>query len=101
MRTLSFIALIVLVGGSAARAQTPAQPAAASPAADDTPSRSLFEVTDREFFIGGRVSSIDGDPARYQRYQDLRDGLLFSNFRYAFAQPDGSATFKARANNVG
>src|SRR5580765_2196408 len=104
MRTLSFMALIVLVGASAAPAQTPAQPAppaAASPAADDTASRSLFDVTDREFFIGGRVTSIDGDPARFQRYQDVRDGLLFSDFRYAFAQPDGSYTFKARANNVG
>ncbi len=78
---------------------TPAQPAAAPPTADET--RSLFDVSDREFFVGGRVSSIDGDPARYQRYQDVRDGLLFSNFRYVFAQPDGSSTFKARANNVG
>ena len=47
------------------------------------------------------MTSIDGDPARYQRYQDVRDGLLFSGFRYAFAQPDGNYTFKARANNVG
>ncbi len=109
MRTLSFIALILLVGAAAApqralaQAATPpaAQPAAAPPAAADDSSRSLFDVTDREFFIGGRVSSIDGDPARYQRYQDVRDGLLFSNFRYAFAQPDGNSTFKARANNVG
>ena len=113
MRTLSFIALILLVGAIAAPqralaqaatpppAQTPAQPAAASPAAPDDSKRSLFDVTDREFFIGGRVTSIDGDPARFQRYQDVRDGLLFSDFRYAFAQPDGSYTFKARANNVG
>src|SRR4249920_1555068 len=113
MRTLSFIALILLLGAFAApqralaqagtppAAQTPAQPAAASPAAADDAKRSLFDVTDREFFIGGRVTSIDGDPARFQRYQDVRDGLLFSDFRYAFAQPDGSYTFKARANNVG
>ena len=47
------------------------------------------------------MTSIDGDPARFQRYQDVRDGLLFSGFRYAFAQPDGNSTFKARANNVG
>ena len=47
------------------------------------------------------MTSIDGDPARFQRYQDVRDGLLFSDFRYAFAQPDGTYTFKARANNVG
>ena len=113
MRRLSFISLILLVGAAAAPqralaqagtpppAQTPAQPAAASPAAADDTSRSLFELTDRELFIGGRVTSIDGDPARFQRYQDVRDGLLFSGFRYAFAQPDGDYTFNARANNVG
>src|SRR3954466_11157472 len=100
MRSLSFLALIVLTAAAAA-AQPAAQPAAASPVADDSPSRSLFDVTDREFFVGGRVSSIDGDPARYQRYQDVRDGLLFSDFRYALAQPDGRSTFKLRANNVG
>jgi MtrB/PioB family decaheme-associated outer membrane protein len=109
MRTLSFIALILLVGTFAApqralaQAATPpaAQPAAAPAAAGDDSKRSLFDVTDREFFIGGRVSSIDGDPARYQRYQDVRDGLLFSNFRYAFAPSDGNSSFKLRANNVG
>ena len=113
MRRLSFISLILLVGAAAAPqralaqagtpppAQTPAQPAAASPTAADDTSRSLFALTDRELFIGGRVTSIDGDPARFQRYQDVRDGLLFSGFRYAFAQPDGAYTFNARANNVG
>jgi MtrB/PioB family decaheme-associated outer membrane protein len=113
MRHLSFISLILLVGAAAVPqralaqagtpppAQTSAQPAAASPTAADDTSRSLFELTDREFFIGGRVTSIDGDPARFQRYQDVRDGLLFTNFRYSFAPPDGNYTFNTRANNVG
>ena len=112
MRRLSFISLILLVGAAAAPQRalaqagtpppaTPAQPAAASPTAADDTSRSLFELTDRELFIGGRVTSIDGDPARFQRYQDVRDGLLFSGFRYSFAPPDGAYTFHARANNVG
>ena len=85
-------------------ATPPAQPAATQPAAapaETEPAPSLFALTDREFLIGGRVSSIDGDPARFQRYQDVRDGLLFSGFRYAFAQPDGAYDFHARANNVG
>ena len=81
-------------------AAAPAEPAAAADTTEDT-SRSLFALTDRELFIGGRVSSIDGDPARFQRYQDVRDGLLFSGFRYAFAAPDGNYTFHTRANNVG
>ena len=117
MQRLSLISLILLLGAAAApqRAlaqagtppaptQKPAQAAAAQPAAatEETESeRSLFALTDRELFIGGRVSSIDGDPARFQRYQDMRDGLLFSGFRYSFAQPDGDYTYAARANNVG
>ena len=81
--------------------QTPAQPAAPAPAAAPDVSRSLFEPTSREFLIGGRFTSVDGDPARYQRYQDERDGLLFSNVRYFFAQPDGTWNVNARAENVG
>ena len=118
MRRLSFVSLILLVGAAAApeRAlaqagtppptQTPAQPAApqpaAPPAADASDvSRSLFEPAARQFLIGGRLTSVDGDPARFQRYQDQRDGLLFSNFRYSFAKPDGTWDFHARAENVG
>src|SRR6185295_2296758 len=81
--------------------QTPAQPAAPAAADAADSSRSLFEPTAREFLIGGRVTSVDGDPARFQRYQDQRDGLLFSNFRYAFSKPDGTWDFSARAENVG
>ena len=111
MRRFSPISLALLIAAAMpglARAQatppaqTPAQPPAASPStpADET-SHSLFTLTDRELFIGGRLSSIVGDPARFQRYQDMRDGLLFTGFRYSFAQPDGSSDFRARANNVG
>ena len=83
MRRLLFTSLILFVAAAApewalAQAgtpppQAPAQPAAAQAPAEDT-SRSLFALTDRELFIGGRVTSIDGDPARFQRYQDQRDG---------------------------
>src|SRR3954466_898906 len=84
-----------------AQPPTAAQPAA--PAATDASdvSRSLFEPTTREFLIGARFGSIDGDPARFQRYQDMRDGLLFTGFRYAFAQPDGTWNAHAFADNVG
>jgi hypothetical protein len=82
-------------------AQAAPQPAA--PAAADTSdlSGSLFEPAARQFLVGGRVTSVDGDPARFQRYQDQRDGVLFSNFRYAFTKPDGTWDFHARADNVG
>jgi MtrB/PioB family decaheme-associated outer membrane protein len=110
---ITTIALLGLAAPRAALAQGAAKPPAAPPtqavaqpaspvAADASDaSRSLFEETSRQFLIGGRVTSIDGDPARYQRYQDERDGLLFSDFRYAFAKPDGTWDFNARADNVG
>jgi MtrB/PioB family decaheme-associated outer membrane protein len=110
MRRLSFASLILLAAVAAPEMvlaqgttapQTPAQPAASSPTAPDETSRSLFDLEPNQFLIGGRATSIDGDPARFQRYQDVRDGLLFSGFRYSFAQPDGTYDFHARANNVG
>jgi MtrB/PioB family decaheme-associated outer membrane protein len=74
-------------------------PAQAGPAAEEA--RSLFEPTWRQFLIGGRISSVDGDPARWQRYEDLRDGLLFTEGRYAREAEDGSWLFRAGADNVG
>ena len=80
--------------------QAPAAPAQAPPAADlDT--RSLFEPRANQAQIGGRFSSIDGDPARFQRYQDIRDGVLFTDARYARNDPNGAWLFNAAADNVG
>jgi MtrB/PioB family decaheme-associated outer membrane protein len=113
MRRLSFASLILVAAVAVpARAlaqagtppQTPAQPAAtppATPATTEETSGSLFDLAPNQFIIGGRATSIDGDPARFQRYQDVRDGLLLSGFRYSFAAPDGAYDFHARANNVG
>src|SRR5688500_4240758 len=50
----------------------PEQPAETpDPAAEDT--RSLFAPRWNMFQLSGRVSSVSGDPARWQRYQDLGD----------------------------
>ena len=87
---------------SSAQTPAPAQtqaPAAASPT-PETP-RSLFDPTPRQFQIGGRFSSVDGDPARWQRYQDLRDGVLFTDARYAHDDAAGNWLFRATADNVG
>jgi len=80
--------------------QATPQPATPAAAASEL-SGSLFEPAARQFLIGGRVTSVDGDPARFQRYQDQRDGVLFSNFRYLWEQPNGTGEFRARAENVG
>ena len=79
-------------------APAPATPAAAAPAED---TRSLFEPTSRQFQIGGRLSSVEGDPARWQRYRDLRDGLLFTNARYEREWAETGQRFQVAADNVG
>src|SRR5262245_52693697 len=80
---------------------TPAIPAHAQPAADQALENlpSLFSPVWNTFNLGGRFSSISGDPARYQRYEDLRDGLLFTNARIQKSTADWSAS--AGADNVG
>lgn len=79
---------------------TPPQPA--TPAQTDTEeARSLFEPTWRQFEFGGRLSSVDGDPARFQRYRDIRDGVLFTDARYANADPEGAWSYRFGADNVG
>src|SRR5262245_60880961 len=78
--------------------QTPPQDAAATPTEEP---KSLFEPTWHQFLFGGRFSSISGDPARFQRYQDLRDGVVFTEARYAHGDTDGKWLFRAGGDNVG
>src|SRR4051812_14673070 len=83
---VQLIAAIALGSAAAADAQTPAPAAAApaaAPAAGTEPARGLFDPSPRQFQIGGRFSNIDGDAARFQRYQDVGDGVLFTDARYA------------------
>jgi len=78
----------------AAAPQTPAAPAVEVP-------HSLFDQTWHQFQFGARLTNIDGDPARFQRYQDIRDGVLFTDAKYATEAPEGDWSFKAAADNVG
>jgi hypothetical protein len=84
----------------------PAQPPQATtpqPAAAPTVEvpHSLFDQTWHQFQFGARLTNIDGDPARFQRYQDVRDGVLFTDARYASEAPEGDWAFRAAADNVG
>ena len=80
----------------------PAEQPAEAPAADaDGPMLSLFDEAPRQFEISGRLSSVSGDPARFQRYQDLRDGILLHRVRYAREGTDGAWVFTGAADNVG
>jgi MtrB/PioB family decaheme-associated outer membrane protein len=112
MRRLNLVWLawcLGLVVPAAAHAQpapppvTPAAQAAAAPVDNDeldiTPS--LFDLMPNQFEFGGRLTSTAGDPARYQRYGDFRDGVLFTAARHAREHPAGAWLFRAAADNVG
>ena len=82
--------------------QSPPQAAVqAAPGAATELTGSLFDLQPNQFEFGGRLSSISGDPARYQRYQDLRDGVIFNRGRYTREDPNGLWLFRASADNVG
>jgi MtrB/PioB family decaheme-associated outer membrane protein len=84
-------------------AQAPAAPQASAPAPAPglDESRSLFDETWRQFQIGGRFTGVDGDPARFQRYQDLRSGVLFTDARYGKEDSGGNWLYRVAADNVG
>jgi hypothetical protein len=95
------IALSIFAGSTRAHAQAPGTPAAqpapsaqpptlTGPLADDA--TGLFTPRWNMFQLAGRVSSISGDAARYQRYEDLRDGLLFTGARLQRVTPEFEAT---------
>jgi len=84
--------------GSQAKPAPAAQPA---PAAAPEEPHSLFDQTWHQFQFGARLSSIDGDEARFQRYQDMRDGVLFTDAKYASEAPEGDWLFRATADNLG
>jgi MtrB/PioB family decaheme-associated outer membrane protein len=114
MRRLVLVHLVCwcsLAVPAAARAQTKPTPPPGTPPPQATPappadagvesSRSLFDLAPRQFVFGGRVNSVDGDPARFQRYQDFRDGVLFTDARYEGQDQAGSSLFRVAADNVG
>ena len=92
--------LSVLLAASALAAlpvSASAQDAAAPPAEEDT--SSLFAPRWNEIEFGGRWTSVAGDEARFQRYQDLRSGLFADGVRVARETDAWSLQFGA--NNIG
>lgn len=77
-------------------AQTPApgqqQPAPQTPAAPISPRVGTVD-------FGVRVSSVSGDPGRFQEFRDLRDGPVISALRYT--RHEAAWQFSAAADNVG
>ena len=104
MRRLVLLQLIgcgLLLAPVAASAQSQAPASSQAPAAAEADTRSLFDPRANQMQIGGRFTSIDGDPARFQRYQDMRDGVLFTDARYARIGTGDRWFFNAGADNVG
>jgi MtrB/PioB family decaheme-associated outer membrane protein len=99
MRNTSVLSFaILLVAASAAFAQDPPT----LPAPTDSVSIGRSEFTGKWYGtvdLGGRVTSIDGDEARAQRYRDLRSGIYASNAIAGRRTQDW--TFEAQAWNIG
>ena len=85
MRPLLLTTALVVATPMGAGAQQPPSP-------PETPQVGSFDV-------GGRVSSADGDDARFQRYRDLRDGAFLENFRYS--RDTTNWLFDAKLTHVG
>ena len=54
----------------------------------------------KQLQLSGRLSSTSGDPARWQRYQDLRDGLLFTGARLLRETPEWNGTVERRQRRL-
>src|SRR5215831_2906971 len=67
-------------------------PAAGQEAAAAAPTNGAVDV-------GAQFTSVSGDEARYQRYRDLRSGVLVDGFHLTHAKNDW--TFNVTANHVG
>src|SRR5918993_5422567 len=85
----------------AAPAQPPAAPAppAAAAAAADEVAGALLDVNLRSVDFGVRLTDVDGDEARYNRYRDLRSGPVLQGFRHTSENQD--RMWRAEADNVG
>ena len=90
VRLLVF-AMVVFAGSAAAQETTPA------PASEASASRDTSIAGETE--IGGRVTSIAGDPARFQRYRDERAGPTLDRLRFERNKP--AWTFRASLDHAG
>src|SRR5688500_11307255 len=99
MHIITSVTLAILLTGAAeARAQDPPT----LPAPTDPVDIGRSEVTGRWYgtlAFGARVTSIDGDEARFQRFRDLRPGVYATNA--VAGRRTNDWTFEAQAWNAG
>jgi MtrB/PioB family decaheme-associated outer membrane protein len=91
---------VILPPGSPAGSASTTSAAVQVPAAAGDRGVSLFDPIWNQFELSGRWTSVEGDAARFQRFQDKRSGLLFTSARYSRDWSDGR-TLQATADNTG
>ena len=89
--------LITAAALAALPARLHAQDPAPAPPPED--SGSLFTPRWNEVEFGGRWTSVSGDEARFQRYQDLRSGVIADGLR--MARETDVWSFQFLADNIG
>jgi hypothetical protein len=94
--TRFLLAAMGVLTTTAALAQTPATPPAD---AGTEETGSLFAPRWNEVTFGGRWTSVSGDEARFDRYQDSRSGLVVNGLRFQRETDAWSLNFGA--DNVG
>jgi MtrB/PioB family decaheme-associated outer membrane protein len=90
-------ALLLLPASSRAQGAQPPGPPAGQPVGPAAAGDSFLQAGEIDF--GVRLTSIEGDPGRYQRYRDLRSGPTLDRLRYT--RDRGTWLFEADADHVG
>lgn len=90
--------LAVALVGTLLGAPSAAQPVG-QPPATDADTAVPFDVTLRSVQFGVRLTDVDGEEGRFQRYRDYRSGPLLEAFR--FTRDDDARRLRVTADNVG
>ena len=99
MRIASCLLAALLVGPLAAFAQQPPTPAAPQAPAPSATIEEGFGLRANEIDFGVRMTSVEGDPGRYQRMRDLRSGPTLD--RLSYSRERTMDLFQADADHVG
>ncbi len=94
---LTVIALALSLPGAVFAQTNP--PGQQQPSSEAAPAQPAPKGQVGEIDVGFRVNAIDGDPARFQRFQDLRDGPVLNALRYTRSRDTWEFNFSA--NNTG
>lgn len=98
-KEMSWLTMLALAGQVTVASAQGAGSAAQAPAQSPAPAPGPISAQVGTIEFGGRITGASGDPARFQRYRDVRDGLTLQLFRF---ENDRSAwAFNAGADNVG